>query len=275
MLFSPLLNLKLNYRNHRKIVVIDGKIGYMGGVNLRADHMGKNKRLSPWRDTQIKIEGSAVLALQNIFFNDWLYAKNEKLTQNQIKEYFIKPNKTSGCNMQIVSSGPEEKQNKTKMLYLNTINNSHKFLYIQTTYFIVKQDVLNQIIDAKNRGVNITIIVPKKPDNKVVYAGTLKCLEYLIKNNINVYLYNGFIHSKVVLSENVLCVGSANFDNRSMDLNFEATACIYGKRYINNYKQIINEDLTNSKVLTIKKLKSLKSYSIIFNVLYKIFYRLL
>ena len=169
-----LINLKLNYRNHRKIVVIDGKIAYTGGVNIRDDHMGENKRLRPWRDTHIRIEGSGVFPLQNLFFNDWRYAfKETKNTNEYIKEgYFTTPAKKGNVTLQVLSSGPDNTISEIKEALIKLIITAKERVYIQTPYFVPDDAFYSAIRIAKASGVDVRIMLPKKPDKKVVYLPT-------------------------------------------------------------------------------------------------------
>lgn len=262
LIYSTYFNFKANYRNHKKIVVIDGRVAYTGGINLRDDHMSKCAKLSPWRDTQIKIKGHAVYALQNLFLNDLFYLNKQKQGLLNYDIYFPKMANTGQTQIQILESGPEKENNQIKQAYLKIIQSAKQFLFIQTPYFIVDDDMLNAITLAKKRGVSVNIVLPQKPDKKIVYAGTLKCIKKLFNSGVNIYLYKGFIHSKVLLTEHVLSVGSCNFDNRSFELNFEVTSLIYNPREINKHKAIILSDIKNSTPLTKKIInKLLTKYS--------------
>lgn len=243
------LNLKINYRNHRKLVCIDGKTSYIGGINLRDDHMGKDKKLTPWRDTHIKIIGPASYAIQNIFLNDYIFASNKKLN-NKLDFYFPTPTKIGEECLQVLDSGAEKKEQQIKETYKHIIKTAKEFLYIETPYFVVDRDIINLLIEAKNRGVDVKIILPQIPDKKSVWYCGLYLAQKLIKSGIEVYLYNGFIHSKTLLCEYVLSIGSCNFDNRSFNLNFEATALLYSSKSINSYKQAFNKDIKNSNLYT-------------------------
>lgn len=262
-----LINFKINYRNHRKIAIIDGKISYTGGVNLRDDHMGINTKLTPWRDTQIKINGHATYALQNIFLNDWCFAKNIKLEKNEVAKFFPQMNNNIGAFVQILSSGPEDQEQKIKASYLKIINEAKTIIYIQTPYFVIDSKLKNALIEAKKRGVDVKIMIPIKPDKKMVYQCSLGCINELFKNNIDIYLYNGFIHAKTLLTESVLSVGSCNFDNRSFNLNFETTALVYDNKIICEHNEIFNNDIANSEIMTKTKFKKMYNKNIFVRVI--------
>ena len=245
-----LINLKLNYRNHRKIVVIDGKIGYTGGINIRDDHMGKHKRLSPWRDTHIRIKGGGVYALQNIFLDDWRYCVNEKYPASLYLEkgYFSSPSIKGNATIQAVSSGPDSNVQKIKETYVKMITDAHERVYIQTPYFIPDDVFFSALRIASQSGIDVRIMVPAIPDKRTVYLATLSYLKEMAQMGIKIYLYNGFLHSKTLLvDDNKLSIGTCNMDNRSFGLNFENTMIIYSKDLNKQYEKIFNEDLKNSK----------------------------
>ena len=246
-----LLNLKLNYRNHRKIVVIDGKIGYTGGINIRDDHMGKDKKLKPWRDTHIKIEGSGVYALQNIFLDDWRYCKNDN-TPPQLyltNGYFPSPELKGNATMQIMTSGPDSQVQRIKETFVHMIINAKERIFIQTPYFVPDDVFISAIRIAVKSGIDISIMVPAKPDKKTVYLVTLSFLREMAELGVKIYLYDGFLHSKVILVDyNKLSIGTCNTDNRSFGLNFEDTAIIYSNDLNATYFEQIKKDISCSRL---------------------------
>lgn len=245
-----LLNLKMNYRNHRKIVVIDGKIGYTGGINIRGDHMGDKKRLSPWRDTHIRIVGTGVYALQNIFLNDWRYVKKEKVEPLSYVEkgFFPKIEKEGDVCLQILTSGPNEQTKHIKEAYLKLILNAKREIIIQTPYFVPDDTLMEALRIALLSGVKVKIMVPKKADHVSVYLVTISYLKDIVNFGADVYIYNGFLHSKtLVVDDNKLSIGTCNFDNRSFNLNFEDTVLMYSEQLTAHYKEIFAEDVKNSQ----------------------------
>ena len=252
-----LINFKVNYRNHRKIVVIDGKIAYTGGINIRDDHMGKKKKLSPWRDTHIKIEGRAVWDLENVFFNDFRCVKKEKLNAKELveKKFFNEDalKEKGNIGIQIITSGPESEQKNIEDAYLKMISLAKKRIYIQSPYFIPDEIFLKSLIIAKRSGVDVKVMIPGKPDKKSVYYVTLSFVKILLDENIDVYFYNGFIHSKTLLVDDlVVSIGTCNTDNRSFSLNFELTALMYNKKFVEKNQKIFENDIINSKKITLK-----------------------
>ena len=249
-----LINLKLNYRNHRKIVVIDGLISYTGGINIRDDHMGKHKKLLPWRDTHIRIEGSGTYALQNIFLDDWRYCKNDNTPPRLYLEngYFPSPKLCGNATIQVVSSGPDSQVKKIEETFVKMITSAREKVYIQTPYFIPDDTFFSAIRIANRSGVDIRIMVPRIPDKKTVYMATLSYLKEMSEMGVKVYLYNGFLHSKVmIIDDNKLSIGTCNTDNRSFGLNFEDTAIIYSYELNKQHQKIFENDIKHSKEVNI------------------------
>lgn len=243
-----LINLKLNYRNHRKIVVIDGKIGYTGGINIRDDHMGLNKKLSPWRDTSVRIEGSGVYGLQNIFIDDWRYCKKDNTPPKVYLEkgYFPSPEIKGDVTVQVLSSGPDTSIQKIKEAFIKLVTNAEKKIWIQTPYFIPDDSFFSALFIALKSGVDVRIMVPNKPDKRSVYYVTLSYLKELSEMGAKIYLYDGFLHSKtIIVDDNKLSIGTCNLDNRSFGLNFEDTAIMYSVKLNKSYQKIYMTDMTN------------------------------
>lgn len=271
----PFLNFRINYRNHRKIAIIDGKIAYTGGINLRNDHMGLDKKLKPWRDTQIKIQGFGVYSLQDIFLNDWQFCTNKRLTKYQIKKYFPTINSTGNLDLQVISDGPDTDCNKIFHSYLKIIDNAKKYIFIQTPYFLINKQMETALLNAIKRNVKVCIVIPRKPDKRLVYSASILNISNMLKNNASVYLYKGFIHSKILSTESVISIGSCNFDYRSFFLNFESTCLCYNKSFITKNKSKIADDINNSILLTKKMYRKLKTNNIFFILLFKCISKLL
>lgn len=245
-----LINLKLNYRNHRKIVVIDGRVGYTGGINIRDDHMGDHKKLKPWRDTHIRIEGGGVYALQNIFLDDWRYCTNENVPPSLYLQngFFPSPTINGNATVQVVSSGPDSNVQKIKEVFVKMILDAHERVYIQTPYFIPDDVFFSALRIAVKSGVDVRIMVPEIPDKKTVYLATLSYLKEMSELGVKIYLYKGFLHSKTLLVDNnKVSIGTCNTDNRSFGLNFEDTVLVYSKQINKQHEEIFNRDLNRSK----------------------------
>lgn len=246
----PLVNIRLNYRNHRKIVVIDGKEAYVGGFNIGDEYLGENKKFGYWRDTHIKITGSAVGSLQQRFLMDWRYASQEKITFD--KSYFPQNCSNGQIGIQIVSSGPDSEWEQIKNGYLKMIQSAKKNIYIQTPYFIPDESILEALKIASLSGVDVKIMIPSKPDHPFVYWASLSYIGDLLKSGVHSYTYNkGFIHSKmVVVDGNVSSVGTANMDVRSFKLNFEVNAFIYDNNVSKTLEDIFEKDINDCTEIT-------------------------
>lgn len=251
--FAGYLNPRINYRNHRKICIIDGKEGYVGGFNIGDEYLGLSKKFGFWRDTHCKIVGSAVTGLQWRFLLDWNFAANKE-TKN-LKKYFPKVKPVGNKGIQIVSSGPDSKWTSVKDGYFKMITNANEKLYIQTPYFIPDDSILEGLRIAGLSGIDVRVIIPSKPDHPFVYWASLSYIGELQQAGVRFYTYeNGFIHSKVIIMDDIVStVGTANLDIRSFKLNFEVNAFIYDKEVNREMTEAFMEDLKSCKEITIEE----------------------
>lgn len=249
----------INYRNHRKIAVIDGNIGYVGGINIGEEYMGKNKKLTPWRDTHLRIAGTAVMFLQERFLMDWYYAtKDESINEEGLLRKFL-PNRRGIGNigMQVVSSGPDSNGEQIKMGYIKMINSAKEKIYLQTPYFIPDDSFLEALKIAAMSGIDVRIMIPLKPDKKFVYHATTSYIRDLLDYGIKVYLYEGFLHSKMVAVDGkVVSIGTANLDIRSFLLDFEINVFIYNTEFAQKCMEIFEADMAKSQVMTIERYRA-------------------
>ncbi len=247
----PLINFRLNNRNHRKIVVIDGHIGYVGGFNVGDEYLGFNKRFGYWRDPHLRIEGDAVNALQLRFMLDWNSQSNRNYMTNK-PEYFPDVKSNGSVGIQIASSGPDDKWQQIKYGYLKMIADAKKSIYIQTPYFIPDESFLDSLKVAALSGVNVNIMIPNKPDHPFVYWATYSNVAELLNTGAKVFIYeNGFLHAKtIVIDDEVASVGTANMDVRSFDLNFEVNAFMYNHEMAVKVRKTFEEDVKVSSELT-------------------------
>ena len=239
--FSP----KKNNRNHRKIAVIDGEIGYCGGFNIGDEYLGKGP-LGYWRDTAVRTVGPSVAALHLRFEMDWEYASEDKV--QDINGLYDDVNiDTSGDDKSIiVSGGPDVAEfNPVRMQYLTMINNAKKSVYIHSPYFIPDNSLKDALSLAAARGVDVKVIIPDKPDHLFVFWNNISSSYDVMRNGVKVYMYNrGFVHSKTMVVDDEYCsVGSANFDDRSLVLNFETNMLIMSKRLGKEMTEAFEEDL--------------------------------
>ncbi|SCG81627.1 cardiolipin synthase [Proteiniborus sp. DW1] len=251
----PLINLRINYRNHRKLAIIDGKCGFIGGFNIGNEYIGLSKKFGYWRDTHLRIKGSAVLMMQTRFFLDWRHTTKEKNTFNE--KYYPVINSNGKTGIQIVSSGPDSEQEQIKIGYLKMINSARESIYIQTPYFVPDQSILEALKIASLSGVDVRIMIPNKPDHMFVYWATYSYIGELLDFGVKAYTYeNGFIHAKtIVVDGKISSVGTANIDVRSFRLNFEVNAFIYDTKTSTRLKEIFENDLKDCNEITIEKYK--------------------
>lgn len=247
----PFFNLRLNYRNHRKIVIIDGQIGYVGGFNVGDEYLGKDPSFGYWRDTHLRVQGSAVHALQTRFILDWNQAsKRHDFMYDE--RLFPVPDHTGDTAMQIVTSGPDSEWEQIKSGYFKLITTAKKSIYIQTPYFIPDASILDALRIAALSGIDVKIMIPNKPDHPFVYWATYSYAGELLKAGAKIYIYNdGFIHAKtIVVDEKLSSVGTANIDVRSFRLNFEVNAFMYDYETGSRLAKIFWHDMTVSYELT-------------------------
>lgn len=249
--FIPYLSPRINYRNHRKICIIDGKEGYIGGFNVGDEYIGLSKKFGYWRDTHIKITGSAVSSLQWRFNLDWRFAKGSEISRCQT----YLSDETGKCGIQIVSSGPDSKWASVKNAYLKMISNAKEKIYIETPYFIPDDSIFDALRMAGLSGLDVRVMLPNKPDHPFVYWAGMSYIGELLEAGVKFYTYEkGFLHSKVVLMDDyVSSVGTANLDIRSFKLNFEVNAFIYDETINLKLTERFLNDIKNCKEITLEE----------------------
>jgi cardiolipin synthase len=245
-----LINLMFNYRNHRKLVVIDGKIGYLGGFNIGNEYLGKKKKFGYWRDTHLRMSGACLQNLNTRFFLDWRLASGEKIS---LDEAYTSESPSGGnTSVQIVSSGPDSLRQEVKHAYLKMISSAKKNIFIQTPYFVPDSSIFDTLQNAALSGVDVRIMIPSIPDHIFVYWATYYYCGLLLRSGVRVYIYdNGFMHAKTMSVDGEVCsVGSANFDIRSFKLNFETNAFIFDEGEAYKLEAIFEEDMVHCHELT-------------------------
>lgn len=247
------VNLRLNYRNHRKLVIIDGDIGYVGGFNVGDEYLGLNSRFGYWRDTHLRIQGQAVYAMQVRFILDWNQASHHHDIMYE-PNLFPKINSPGHAGVQIVTSGPDSENEHIKNGYIKMISAAKKSIYIQTPYFIPDASLLDALRIASLSGVKVHIMIPDKPDHPFVFWATLSYIGEMLKTGAHVYLYNnGFIHAKtIIVDEQIASVGTANIDMRSFKLNFEVNAFLYDEYISRSLTETFHQDMRVSRHLTME-----------------------
>lgn len=219
------LTSRLNYRTHRKIIVIDGRVGYVGGMNI-ADRYIDGFKWGVWRDTHARIEGKGVQGLQSVFLIDWFFVSQTLITS---RSYFPKLENFGYCPMQIVNSGPLSEENEISHGIMQAIYDAEKSIYIQTPYFLPPDPMIDALQAAAVRGVDVRLMLSERSDVPLVQLASHSYLRDMLKAGVKVYMYRiGFLHSKMMIFDRSLTlIGSPNFDPRSFEQNFEVEAFIY------------------------------------------------
>ena len=268
--------LRINYRYHRKMAIIDSKIGYTGGFNIGDEYLGLRKSCTPWRDTQIRVEGDVVFDLLVKYIQDYEYVRS--LSKNAPKEEYehlftnlVHSSPGEVC-MQLVACGPEIIQEEIKDAYIKMINKASKYVYIQTPYFIPDESIMTALRLAINSGVDVKIIIPGIPDKSSVYLASLSFVYDLLELGIEVYTYNGFIHAKnIIIDDYVVSIGSTNIDVRSFALNFEINSFIFNEKFATHNKEIFLNDIKHSTLYTMEKYKNRPAISRLGSHIFRLF----
>jgi cardiolipin synthase len=245
----PGIGLRFNYRNHRKLAVIDGRVGFVGGFNLGEEYRGKGP-LGHWRDTAIRLEGNAVRSLQHRFAADWKYATKENLPLND--RYAPRVGRAGDATVQVVSSGPDSIWNPSKEQYLKMIDIARERLWIQTPYFIPDASLRDALRIAALSGVDVRVMIPQVPDAPLVHWANLSYLGDLLPAGVRGFLYrDGFLHAKTLtVDDAIVSIGTANFDIRSFEWNFEVNALIFDTAIARGYRRTFELDQRQSRELT-------------------------
>ncbi|GAA0328353.1 cardiolipin synthase [Oceanobacillus oncorhynchi subsp. oncorhynchi] len=253
--FLKLINFRINNRNHRKMVIIDGDFSYIGGFNVGDEYLGEDKKFGYWRDTHLKIYGNAVNDIQVRFIMDWHQAGKDKL-HDDYKKFCFHLEKHHGTSpVQVVSSGPNSETEHLKNMYIKMILSAKESVCIQTPYFIPDTSFMDACKMALLSGVDIRIMIPCKPDHPFVYWATWAYAGDLLEYGAKILLYeNGFLHAKtIVVDKKMASVGTMNIDSRSFRLNFEVNAITYDEAVSNELHNIFEEDCKLSSELTLER----------------------
>lgn len=237
----PVFTSKVNYRNHRKIVVIDGKVGFMGGMNI-ADRYNNGISWGTWRDTHFKFEGKGVHGLQSAFLIDW-YVVSKKLLNDRM--YYPPVQRYTDNIMQVATSGPVGQWRTLLQATIFAIANAKKYVFIQTPYFLPTEGLNQALQTAALGGVDVRLMLPKRSDTRSANMASHSFIDDMVKAGAKVYFYKpGFLHSKLVVTDDILtCIGSANMDFRSFEHNFEINAFVYQEDFALQMKKIFLHDM--------------------------------
>lgn len=250
------INLRINYRNHRKLVIIDGEVGYVGGFNVGDEYVNKGKQFSFWRDTHLRIQGEAAKQLNKRFTLDWDYANDDNISYDA--KYFPNVESKGNTAVQIISSGPDHVEEYVKYNFLKIISKAKKNIYIQSPYLVLDKPMVEALKIASLSGVDIRIMVPDKADHFFMKWALSANIGSLMDFGIKFYRYEkGFIHSKTMVADGlVTTIGSANFDIRSFKLNFEVNAVVYDSKFAKENEEIFLKDQEDCRLLTEEEYKN-------------------
>lgn len=257
----PFFNNKINFRNHRKIIVIDGKYGFVGGLNIGDEYLGKNKYFGYWRDTHLFVRGEIVRSLQLIFIQDWFYMTNEKLLSEKYTSVeLLNTVRTSG--IQMVAGGPDHEWEVIKNLFFSMIVSARKSIWIASPYFIPDEDILSALKIASLAGIDVRLLVPSSPDKKIVFYASRSYFMELLEAGVRIFEYKkGFLHSKVIIVDGELAsIGTSNMDMRSFHLNFEVNAFLYRTK---STEQLVRDFINDLKVSNELQLETFKKRRIV------------
>jgi cardiolipin synthase len=239
---------QLNFRNHRKIVVVDGVHGWVGGLNVGDEYDGKSTKLPNWRDTHVKISGPSALELQVSFVEDWRWATDEEL---DLSWEPVSPPGAAGAVL-IVPTGPADRLESASLMYQQAIHAAERRIWIASPYFVPDEGVLAALHLAAIGGVDVRILIPDVSDTRLASAAAYAFVGDLIASGVAVHRYQpGFLHEKVFLvDETIAGIGTANLDNRSFRLNFEVTALIAERKLVSDVAAMFERDFARSRVMT-------------------------
>ena len=259
----PVLSISLNYRDHRKIAIVDGKVGWTGGMNIGDEYINEKEVFGYWKDTMIKVEGEAVLGFVNLFLQMWETCTEEKLDYRHYQaNYYI----ASKGTVQVFGDSPFDGYLVTETVYMKLISSAKKYVYINTPYLILDNEIMTTIKNAALSGIDVRIIVPHIPDKRMVFWITQAHYYELLMAGVKIYEYTpGFIHSKAIAADDSWAViGSANLDFRSLYLHFESSCLLYETTSVVEIRKDIISEIEKSELITIEKCKKTNIFKRIF-----------
>ena len=249
----PWFTSKVNYRNHRKIIVVDGEVGYVGGMNVADRYLEGTPKLGIWRDSHLRLTGGSVRALQLVFCVDWDFVSGRPLLK--VEQYFPEQKVTERKLVQIAASGPDSDTSYMMETYFAAIVTARKSIYITTPYFLPNESILTALRTAALAGVEIKIIIPRRSDSYMVSFASLSYIQSLLRLGIKVYFYRrGFVHAKTMVVDGIISsVGTANMDYRSFDYNLEVNAIIYDAEFAAEMEEQFNKDLNDCEEIFLER----------------------
>lgn len=240
---------QLNFRNHRKIIVADGRAGWLGGLNVGDEYLGRNERIGDWRDTHLKLEGPAVFKLQLSFLEDWYWASGKIIDFDWQAPVAHK----DGLPVMVLPSGPADRFETASLMVQHAISSAQQRVWIASPYFVPDESVLNALKLAALRGVDVRVLIPSRPDNLLTDLAAYAFTGPLLDVGVHIYRYEaGFLHGKTMLIDDAAsAIGTVNLDNRSFRLNFEITAWVFDQDFGQQMTQMFEEDFSRSRQMTL------------------------
>lgn len=253
---SALAARRLNYRNHRKMVIVDGRTAFVGGFNIGEEYVGGNPKLGFWRDTHLKIRGDAALVIQHLFLSDWAKASGKPV--DPLPRYYPDGPPCGDDTVQVISGGPDRPGDGICETVFAAINAARSSLYLTTPYFIPDPGMMAALKAAAASGVDVRIILPGKPDSRLVHGASLSYMEEMMRAGVKGYLYQkGFIHAKVVIVDGrIATAGTANMDMRSFFSNFELNVMLFDGHAVARLAEDFREDLAHCEPLDLETLSA-------------------
>lgn len=245
---------RINYRNHRKIVVVDGEQAWVGGHNVGVEYLGEDPKFGHWRDTHVHVRGPAALGCSLLFREDWEWATGEVLPAAP-PEHVPTPGDKS---VLVMGTGPADRLEECAIAFTDVIGRARERLWIVSPYFVPDTDIRTALYAAKLRGVDVRIMLPNEPDHKLVWLASIAHADAMIEHGVAIHRYrDGFLHQKVVLvDDQIATIGSANFDNRSFAINFEITMWFTDRQTIDAVEAMLRDDFTCCREVTIDEVKA-------------------
>jgi len=247
----PHLTTRINYRNHRKIVVIDGHTGFIGGLNIADIYLYGDEKLGFWRDMHLKIDGDAVNSLQTVFLTDWHFVSGKDLED---QKYFPDTEVSNKCPVQIATSGPDTEWASIMQAYFAAISTAKHYIYISNPYFTPNESILTALKTAALSGIDVRLVLPGKSDFPIHLWSSFSFFEELMRAGVRIFIYDkGFNHGKYMLVDGIFSsIGTANMDIRSFDQNLEANALVYDESVTKKLEQDFANDLNDSQELKLE-----------------------
>ena len=236
---------QINFRNHRKILVVDGHVGWVGGHNVGDEYLSRDPKFGHWRDTHMRVVGPAALGLQVSYLEDWHWATNEILELN----WTPRPAPEGDVQFLTIPTGPADELDSAMLMFIHAINSAEERIWIATPYFVPDEAVVAALQLAGLRGVDVRVLIPEKPDNFLVYLAAYSYFDESSATGVKFYRYlDGFLHEKTMLIDDyVSTIGTANFDNRSFRLNFEVTGVVIDTVFAKVVERMFLDDFTKSR----------------------------